>query len=233
MAIGDETFAGMVDTISAELSRRDDESLAQIRLCVARKLAGLSRDKFLFTEATYDLTLVVGQDEYERGSTPTTLPPYLMYVDVAHWKRSGGTREWPLEKIGITEMRQLQSCTRSPGKPSKWTWHHNRWIVWPKPSMADVIQLDYHVDSTLSDSGTRITHQSNTETNIWFQNVGGEGLLRPLAAEDFCLAYMGDPGRASTFTILHRAKKAELTAEYNAMILSGGTFQAAWSLDRG
>jgi hypothetical protein len=222
-----EDFDGMVSRISDELARRDAESLVAIRRSIATCLSDLRFEKFLFTEGSYTLTLVAGQDNYTRGSGATYLPEDLQYVTDAQFRQ--GTRRIGLNKVPIAELRRLQEATVSRGTPSSWSWYGDYMIFDKPPSAADQILIDYHKDSTLSSGGVLITSDATTETNDWFTQRGGETLLRSLAVIDFANTYLRDSAVAGAYIAIGSRRRQQFSEEYAQAAIEGAV-PTSWGL---
>lgn len=230
-----ETFNGMVTAIKREVPRSDSQSEEQIRHCIARQLQTLRFERFPFTSANYQLNLVVDNSDYLRAGSSifssTLLPPDLLAIDMVHLA-SG--RKGYLRRVTNGEYRRLQGATFVLGSPSCWTWFSAAipfMAVWPIPSVADVLSIDYHQDSTISDGGVEITPDSTTDTNVWFTRRGGEALLRSLAVADLAMTYLGDETLASRYATMAGQRKAEFQREYNMAQLQGGSPVPAWGIE--
>lgn len=229
-----ETFNGMVAAIKREVPRSDSESEEQIRHCIARQLQTLRFERFPFTSASAELDLVVDQEAYVRSivaASRTSLPADALAVDSVHLATG---RKGFLRRVTNGEYRRLQGATFVLGSPSCWTWFSAAepyLAVWPIPSSADTLLLDYHQDSTYSDGGVEITPDSTSDTNIWFKRRGGEALLRCLAVADLAMTYLGDEALASRYATMAGQRKAEFQREYVMAQLQGGTPVPAWGIE--
>jgi hypothetical protein len=222
-----EDFDGMVSRISDELARRDADSLAAIRRSIATCLSDLRFEKFLFTEATYTLTLVVDQDSYVRGPLATNLPADLQYVTDAQFRQ--GTRRNGLSKVPIAELRRLQEATTNSGTPASWSWYGETLIFDKPPSVASQLLIDYHKDSTISTGGVVITSAATSETNDWFTQRGGETLLRSLAVIDFANTYLRDSAIAGAYIAIGSRRKQQFSEEYAQAAIEGAV-PTSWGL---
>jgi hypothetical protein len=218
MAASDQTFQGLADRIKADLDRLDSTTEAAIKRSIVRTLQRVRMDRFLFTEASDTFTLVADQQAYSKGSGATEVPADLLYIDVARLLRSNAYD--PLTKIGLNEFRDLDYGTSDRGAPQYWMWHNAQFHLYPTPSAADTIALDYHKDSSLDSTGGTLTVDSTTETNDWLQFSGGEGLLYSEVVIDLALGYLKDPAMAEMHAARADYHRKALQREYAQAVTS-------------
>lgn len=141
-------------------------------------------------------------------------------------RRQIGTRSSvPLEPVSIGEMRELQASGLAFGQPDYYCWHHQRFIVWPRPSAAHVLTLDYHADVFTIDraTGDRITPGSPETAQSVMMGYEYEELLRTRALYTFALGRDDDYELAKRMKILNREAEQELMRSRDAMKVDGHT----------
>lgn len=144
-------------------------------------------------------------------------------------RRKIGTRSSvPLDPVTIGELRELQASGLAYGQPDYYCWHHDRFIVWPRPSAAHVLTLDYHVDATRDEAtGEEIKPDSGgSVTNEYFRRA--EELLRSRAIYTFALGRDDDFELAKRMKILNQEAEKSLYRERDLKKVDG--FQAAFHL---
>lgn len=203
-----DDLGSVLDIIESEL-REPAESTA-IKYYIRDFLWDVRGKRFLFSEASDSFATVASQIEYEMGQDD--VPGNILKVD---WLRSlTGSTYNVIRQVEIHEIRAQQgSTTATSNYPSIWAWYDQKIVLWPTPSTATTIKIDYQIDSTRDElTGEEFTEDSDTAfTNEFFKQ--GRSLLTSYVLMRWGLGRGRDPDLSAAQGAVYNKAMSHLLQE--------------------
>lgn len=165
------TFNDIIADLILVVENKNARTETFLRTSLAQALREVSSVRTLFMEGKTTFDTVVNQSDYTTADAG--FPTDLLSVDALFFTSSGGW-SYLADPIlhGPIPIRELRNAARYPyvnGRPTHFAYHHGKLILWPTPTVAEELTLEYFKDATRdSTGGGLITAASTTATSEWF-----------------------------------------------------------------
>lgn len=167
-------FGTMAQRIKDEVLRDTSADTTYAKKAIVSAIRHYRYHRFWFNESTFTMDTADGTAEYSAVSSGTAgYPDDLVRVDTMRLLHNNSL--YPLCKVGIDELRDLQTSDTFEASPKVWAWHHEKIILWPTPDQAYTVRAEYIKELDGDDGGdTRGPIIAKYESSAWtFEDSDG------------------------------------------------------------